>query len=128
MSEGFTNAQIQAALEKRRSGFLQDFRKLNTDRQRYFGTTVWNTLELAGALCGEAGELANIAKKLRRIESGCTVNTSDKESLITALGKEAADIITYLDIILAKHGLTIEDVLTQKFNEVSLRVGYPHQL
>ncbi len=43
-------------------------RRLNVERVPFFGHTLegWNPLEWAGALCGEAGEAANIAKKLRR--------------------------------------------------------------
>jgi NTP pyrophosphatase (non-canonical NTP hydrolase) len=108
--------------------FLKRFRTLNAERAQLFSTTSWTTLELAGAMCGEAGELTNIAKKLRRLEGGCTVNTGDADALLSNLADEAADVLTYLDLICAKHGIDLEAALTKKFNEVSKRVNYPETL
>ena len=71
----------------------------------------WNPLEWAGAICGEAGEFANMAKKMRRGEK------VDKR----AMGKELADIIMYCDLAAARLGLNLEEFVKLKFNEVSKR-------
>jgi len=71
----------------------------------------WSVLEWAGALCGESGEFANMAKKMRRGEK------VDKK----AMGKELADIIMYCDLAAAALDLSLEEFVVLKFNEVSMR-------
>lgn len=67
----------------------------------------------SNALCGEAGELANMIKK-RHL--GKEIPTKD-------VLKEIADIVTYADILCTKLGGKLSDVLVEKFNEVSDRHG-----
>lgn len=111
---------------------FNDLRRLNVDRVPKFGHTLegWNALEWAGALCGEAGEAANVAKKLRRLDDGCAVNTAghDRASLVAALGKELADIVIYADLLAAREGIDLGRAVIEKFNEVSERVGYETRL
>lgn len=40
------------------------------------GSIPWTSADWSNALCGEAGELANVVKKIRRQETGAT-NTGD---------------------------------------------------
>src|SRR5258705_3657794 len=67
----------------------------------------WTGLEWAGAMCGEAGETANVAKKLRRIELAIDGNARsdrqlDEAELLVQLRKELAD--TFLNsVLLAEH-------------------------
>jgi NTP pyrophosphatase (non-canonical NTP hydrolase) len=71
----------------------------------------WSFLERAGALCGEAGELANFAKKHRRDGLEC-----EQE-----MAKELADIVTYATIFATRLGVDIGEAVRDKFNEVSQR-------
>jgi len=64
-------------------------------------------------LGGEVGELLNLLKKL---EDGRI-----KEASMEMIGKEIADIETYLDLVAIKLGIDREKVLRAKFNEVSGR-------
>lgn len=109
-----------------------DLRSLNVARVPLFGHTLdgWNELEWAGALCGEAGEAANVAKKLRRIADGCNVNTGgdDAASLRSKLGAELADVVIYADLLAARVGVNLADAVAAKFNEVSDRVGFVPRL
>ncbi len=74
--------------------------------------TDWTPLEWAGAAAAECGECANFAKKLRR---GDNISLAD-------IGKEAADTVIYLDLLLARLGLDLGAFVRSKFNEVSDRV------
>jgi hypothetical protein len=50
---------------------IDKFQKINDKRAIRWhsdGATEWTLLEWAGAMCGESGEAANVAKKLRRLE------------------------------------------------------------
>lgn len=73
----------------------------------------WNPLEWAGAMAGEAGEACNKAKKLRRGEAIDPLE----------IGKEIADTVIYADLLAQRLGLRLEDLVANKFNEVSIRVG-----
>jgi hypothetical protein len=68
------------------------------------------------AVCGELGELANLIKKVERGDL-----TLDEARVM--MGKECADVVTYLDILAARIGVSLGEVTVAKFNEVSVRVG-----
>lgn len=76
----------------------------------------YNLLELAGNVCGEAGELQGFCKKVRRGDMTLAEGR-------VAIGKEIADTITYCALVANKAGLSLEDIVVQKFNEVSDRVN-----
>ena len=76
----------------------------------------WTLLEWAGALCGEAGELANLLKKVRRGDKTLDEARAD-------IGKELADNVIYLDIIAQQCGIDLGAAVTQKFNETSTKTG-----
>ncbi len=96
---------------------FEKFSEFNRTRSEvYFPDCAkWEEAHWGNALAGEAGELCNIIKKRHRgwKESD---NISDEE-----VGKEIADIICYCDLLAGKVGLRLEDILIQKFNEVSDR-------
>lgn len=73
----------------------------------------WSPLEFAGALCGEAGELANKCKKLRR---GQDIKKEE-------LAEEAADVFAYLCILCNILDINLAEAATKKFNDVSDRWG-----
>ena len=64
---------------------------------------------------GEAGELGSILKQVRR---GDLTLDEARESI----GKEIADVVTYLDILAKQCDLDLGAVTVSKFNEVSKRI------
>lgn len=77
------------------------------------GLEDWSPAEWTNALAGEAGELCNLTKKMLR-----DGNISREE-----IGKEIADVVIYADLVALRLGLKLEDLVRQKFNEVSDRRG-----
>ena len=81
----------------------------------------WNALEWAGAMCGEAGEAANVAKKLKRLD----VADADKDTpeerlrLRRALAEELADVVIYADLLAAREHIDLGRAVIDKFNKVS---------
>jgi len=87
----------------------------------------WSPLEWAGAMCGEAGEAANKAKKLRRVTSygpevARELNKGEDIDPKQA-GIEAADAVIYADLFAARLGLTLEDLIRLAFNDKSREIG-----
>ena len=76
----------------------------------------WTPLEWAGAMAGEAGEAANVAKKIRRGDL-----TGDEAR--SQLAKELADVVCYADILAMQLGIDLGEAVQEKFNEVSRRVS-----
>lgn len=81
----------------------------------------WCLAQWCNAVTGELGEAANLIKKVER-------GDFDLEEVREALGKEFADIVTYLDILAMQAGVDLGDATRAKFNEVSARVGSPVML
>lgn len=118
------------------------------------GLTDWSALEWAGATAGEAGEAceavlmlaalrmahkagesANAAKKIQRIESGIkNINVgerslTDLDKAKRVVCKEAADTILYAIILMARAGETdAESVIRGVFNQKSEEYGFPERL
>lgn len=82
-------------------------------------TPPWSIAEWTNAICGEAGEAANIAKKLRRGD----FLTCELSGAHLTLGKELADVVIYTDITAQQIGLDLGELVRSKFNEVSDRIG-----
>lgn len=94
---------------------FEDLRRANVRREVDFETFYgegdasthnWTPLEIAGAACGEAGEMANKAKKLKRGQ-GVTVDD---------ILDEAADTIIYLDLLAKRLGGNLAEAVARKFN------------
>lgn len=97
---------------------FREFQKINEVRCKAgFKSSVddWNRLEWAGAVCGEAGELANLCKKVRRGEQVPTQDIAD----------EIADVFTYLDLLATRCGIDMQEAVRSKFNRVSEKRGCP---
>lgn len=111
---------------------LREFQAANASRANdwHGDLTGWSGLEWAGAMCGEAGEAANTAKKLRRLEQGLIGNSGGDtmETLIFTLGEELADTITYACLLASRYGINLEHEAVRKFNAVSAKHGFPHRL
>lgn len=86
----------------------------------------WTPTDWATALAGETGEACNFIKKLRRFEDGEDKPYNKglkREVLIKSAGKELADVVFYADLLAQRLGLNLGDLVVDKFNEVSDRVG-----
>jgi NTP pyrophosphatase (non-canonical NTP hydrolase) len=107
-------------------------RAVNSDRARYWhskGSREWSTLEWAGAMCGEAGEAANVAKKLLRVDLGIHSNNNDEREVLRAkLKKELADVLIYCDLVASHEGIDLAQAVIEVFNQVSIREGFPQRL
>lgn len=89
----------------------------------------WNLADWSNAMCGEAGEAANIVKKIRRYEDGLRGESDPTlDELREMLAEELADIITYADLLATKADIDLPWALVLKFNSVSRRQGFPDRL
>lgn len=79
----------------------------------------WTLLEWAGAMCGEAGEASNVAKKFRRGDY-CVNNVTEVEEL----ADEIADNIIYADILAAQADIDLGEAVRRKWNKTSAKIGY----
>lgn len=107
-------------------------RKANSSRRDrwHTGADDWTGADWSNAMCGEAGEAANIVKKLRRRETrvGTTYNTPEVDELLPSLVEELADVVLYADLLADKYGLDLEAAIIQKFNSVSEAQDFPERL
>lgn len=76
----------------------------------------WSLNDWATAATGELGELCSVLKQVRRGDITLDEARSD-------IAKEAADVVTYLDILLKQCDLELGSAVADKFNEVSRRIG-----
>lgn len=90
----------------------------------------WNPLEWAGAMCGEAGEAANLAKKLKRLdEADAALDSPERrEELAGMLVEELADVVIYADLLAARIGKSLGVAVREKFNLVSEKRGSSFRL
>lgn len=94
--------------------FLARLRVLNMRRCREafkHEADPWNAAEWGCAIAGEAGELCNLLKKMRRGESVPLQDVAD----------EIADVVIYLDLLAAELGVDLGAAIASKFNKVSER-------
>lgn len=122
---------------------LADLReKGNSRRNRWHtpDTEPWTGADWSNAMCGEAGEAANVVKKIRRIETGTghhepipgftqeTVDELWRQELVQALAHELADTIAYADLLAQHYGIDLRVAIAEKFNIVSEREGFPERI
>ena len=89
----------------------------------------WTGADWSNAMCGEAGEAANVVKKLRRRETvGKGAHDVDAPQLLAMLGEELADTIIYADLLAAHYGIDLARAVIDKFNAVSAREGFPQRI
>jgi NTP pyrophosphatase (non-canonical NTP hydrolase) len=99
------------------------------------GIEEWSALEWAGAMCGEAGEAADAAKKLKRVESHMQNINAPGRSLIDVdsarlkVAEEVADAILYRLLLMARVGIVDpEFVLRTMFNRKSEEYGFSERV
>lgn len=102
---GLTFAAFSAANRKRSE---KDFKRQLDSRDAVFSMTI-GLSEEAGEVAGEVRALLGFSER----------KTGNKEKV----GKEAADLIAYADLLLQSIGLSLEEWVIRKFNEVSDRIG-----
>ncbi len=108
-------------------------------------TDPWTLADWSNAMAGEAGEAANVVKKIRRIDAGLwdtqkypgdgstggltTLPSEEaKAALIEKLGSELADVVLYADLVAQKAGIDLGAAIRTKFNRVSHAQGFPERL
>lgn len=98
--------------------------------ERWHGLKDWSPLEWAGAMCGEAGEAANVAKKLKRIDGDVRSanNPATREIALQKLSEEIGGTFMYLDLLAARCGLSVAQCIRTEFNRISEREGFPERL
>jgi|SRR5579859_5841404 len=94
------------------------------------GLNEWSESDWSNAMAGEAGEVCNAVKNLRRIQCGLTQSKGPKtaDEAIAEIAKEIGDTYLYLDLLAARMGLKIEDCIRDTFNRVSEREGFPQRI
>ena len=108
---------------------FEEFRAANAARCLRWhpaGIESWSASDWMTAIVGELGELASLIKMRNRERDGLPGNKfspTDKQ-----IGEEAADVLTYLDLFCAMHGIDLARAAVMKFNEVSARVGFPDRI
>jgi NTP pyrophosphatase (non-canonical NTP hydrolase) len=90
------------------------------------GIESWSPSDWVTAIVGELGEMASLIKMRNRERDGLPGNKFSPTD--EQIGKEAADVFTYLDLFCAAQGIDLGRVVAAKFNEVSERVGFPDRL
>jgi NTP pyrophosphatase (non-canonical NTP hydrolase) len=98
------------------------------------GLEEWSVTDWATAMMGEAGEMCNAIKKLRRIETGAeNINISDRhlterKSAIKFIAKEMGDTLIYMDLLAQRLGVDLEKSIIEVFNQKSEEYGFPERL
>lgn len=90
------------------------------------GIASWSASDWLTAIAGEMGELASLIKMLNRERDGLVGNKfvpTEKQ-----IADELADVLTYLDLLAAWFGIDLGRAVAEKFNEVSVRVGFPDRI
>lgn len=114
---------------------LNELKKVNEKRSVEgfkMQLTDWSLSQWSNAVAGETGELCNIVKKVERGDfHKRPENANDNPEYNNAyaaaqyreeIGKEAADIVIYLDLLCTREGIDLGAEIVKKFNEVSDRV------
>ena len=85
----------------------------------------WNLVDWTNELCGEAGELANIAKKVRRARPARNGKKADPTlaEAKEAIASEIADVVICACLVAGHIGVDLQEACRLKFNEVSDRMG-----
>lgn len=114
---------------------LDQFQAVNAERGRRWhqgDLSQWSPLEWAGAMAGEAGEAANAAKKLRRLDLALPnkeagLSQVDAGPLREKLADEVGDTIIYGLLILSLLGVNASEVIERVFDRKSIEYGFPER-
>jgi hypothetical protein len=114
---------------------ITKFQEINAQRAKRWhndGKTNWNMLEWAGAMCGESGEAANVAKKIRRLDMNLPnkekgLDKSNLRDLQLKCAMEVADSIIYGLIMMSELDVDASVMLAHVFDEKSIEYGFPER-
>lgn len=102
---------------------FDELRHVNKHRcaQVFHPINAWSPTDWACAMAGEAGEVCNAVKKLRRLADGTNTakDPQTEEACKKAIASEIADTVIYLDLLAARLGIDLGQAVCDKFNEVS---------
>lgn len=104
------------------------------DRWHRGGLDDWSVADWAVAMAGEAGEVCNAVKKLRRIEDELANisepgrQLSTRAEAVAKIGEEIADTFLYLNLLACRLRIDMADEVEQKFNATSARYGFPERI
>lgn len=85
----------------------------------------WSLSDWFLAFNGEAGEAANVAKKLNRVRDGIKGNKESEAELRARLRREVGDTFVYLDLLAQAAGFTIEEAAVEAWDAKSEEIDYP---
>lgn len=88
----------------------------------------WSLSDWMTATMGELGEAANVAKKLNRVRDGIPGNSEMPDELRKALADEIADTFIYLDLLAQSQGFSLEEIVSDKFQRTSDKIGYSNTI
>lgn len=121
MCRGLDNAALLVARLNTLS--FQHFRAANELRLRttpkYEACLKWSVSDWFMAIVGEMGEAANYCKKVLRDQNADFSNPHTQKEL----GRELADVVTYIDLLASMLGINLGEAVRDKFNDVSHRVN-----
>lgn len=92
----------------------------------------WSLADWGNALGGEVGELQNIIKKIRRIQTGTKARESEMDIVLLKdeAVKEVADVLIYTFLLFDEltalddqHAVSLAEVVRDKFNATSEKFG-----
>lgn len=149
-------AVVRVARERQGLAFSAILKQSLQRSQRWHpgGLDDWSTLEWAGAMAGEAGEVqeavqllllathvakrageaCNTAKKLKRVEDQIVNQNAGERSITDVkvarknIAKECADTILYAVLLAQKVDSDFESTLADVFNQKSIECGFPERL
>ena|SRR5688572_19419495 len=105
---------------------LEQIRVVNVERgeEVFHKINEWTPMEWACAMAGEAGEVCNAVKKLRRLETGTNTpkDPQNERDAIDDIANELGDLLAYVDLLAARLGINLAEAFREKFNAVSLRM------
>jgi NTP pyrophosphatase (non-canonical NTP hydrolase) len=121
---------VQKLRTEQRAQSIRDMQSINAQRSMRWmaGSPGWTTLEIAGELAGEVGELANVCKKLRRSEMGVPGNKVSDDVLLQQARGEIGDVLVVLMLTASKLGIDLQDAVCEVFNAKSEQMGFPERL
>jgi NTP pyrophosphatase (non-canonical NTP hydrolase) len=111
-----------------------DVSRINRERcVRWFGgkdLDTWTPAEWACAVAGEAGEVCDAVKKLKRFDGGTASanNPQGREAAIAKIATEIGDTFIYLDLMAQALGIDTARAIAETFNRVSEREGFPERI
>jgi NTP pyrophosphatase (non-canonical NTP hydrolase) len=90
------------------------------------GIESWSPSDWLTAVTGELGELASLIKMRNRERDGLPGNKFSPTQ--KQIADEIADVLTYLDLLAASMNIDMGAAAVEKFNEISLRVGFSDRI